>query len=56
MDITGFGAGLILPIRWEIVEKALFEYSDFDQILIFFNPRLLGKESIFLSGYCSCCP
>ena len=29
-------------VRWEIVEKAPFDYSVFEQILIFFNIRLFG--------------
>jgi hypothetical protein len=33
---------LILKICWETVEKAPFDYSVFEQILIFFNIRLFG--------------
>jgi len=42
LDITGSDEGFILQLCWEIVEKAPFDYSVFEQILIFFNIRLFG--------------
>ena len=45
--ITTFFEVSFLPIRWEIVEKALFNYSVVDQILFFFNTRLFEARSLY---------
>jgi len=41
-DITNFFEPPKPLVCWEIVEKAPFDYSVFEQILIFFNIRLFG--------------
>jgi hypothetical protein len=47
MDITGFQPSPILHLSWEIVEKALFNYSVVDQILIFSIPAFL-RQGVYI--------
>ena len=46
-DITNIFRQLKVCLCWEIVEKALFNYSVVDQILIFFNTRLFKARSLY---------
>ena len=47
MDITNIFRLRKSVVRWEIVEKALFNYSVVEQILIFFNTRLFKARSLY---------